>query len=129
MEFETKLMKKYPELFHKDKYGNPIQSYCGISCPDGWIPLVDKLCNDIVLCCKENNITFIIDKIKEKFGELRFYYSGGNEEIEKLINKAEKESLTICQNTGNLGKIRTDISWWRVLCDEEYMKIKNNNLK
>jgi hypothetical protein len=38
------------------------------------------------------------------------------------IHKAEKESLTICEVTGKPGKLRTDIGWYRTLCDEEYEK-------
>ncbi len=88
---------------------------------EGWYPLIKDLITDLINLTWNKEIT----QVKEKWGGLRFYINGGTPEILKRINKAEKESLTICEITGKVGELRTDIGWFRVLCDEEYLKIKN----
>lgn len=45
--FEEYLMEKYPMLFHVDESGNVLPPDCGISCPEGWRPIVDTLCATI----------------------------------------------------------------------------------
>ncbi len=64
-------------------------------------------------------------QIKEKFGTLRFYYSGGDEYISGIINFAENMSGEICEVCGNKGKLRNG-SWIKTLCDE-HNKYKEEN--
>jgi hypothetical protein len=66
-----------------------------------------------------------VTQVKEKFGGLRFYINEGTDEIFKRISEAENKSYEICEVTGEPGTLRTDIGWYRTLCDEEYEKIKN----
>jgi hypothetical protein len=37
---------------------------------------------------------------------------------------AEEESLTVCEVTGEMGKLRTDIGWYRTLSDVQYKTVK-----
>ena len=67
----------------------------------------------------------VLGKIKEKFGGLRFYINSGSGEIFNRISEAEDKSMEVCEVTGLPGKLRTDIRWYRTLCDEEYNKIKS----
>ncbi len=46
--FETKLMEKYPSLFHKNNDGTPKYAECGIGCTKAWQQIVDDLCGSIV---------------------------------------------------------------------------------
>ena len=66
-----------------------------------------------------------ICQVKEKFGGLRFYINEGSDEIYKRIVRAEDDSYKICEVTGDVGELRTDIGWYRTLCEDEYLKIKN----
>ena len=88
---------------------------------EGWYPLVKELIEDLIELGWDKQIC----QVKEKFGGLRFYINGGSDEIFKRIVKAENDSYNICEVTGTEGKLRTDIGWYRTLCDEEYEKIKN----
>ena len=60
--------------------------------------------------------SFKATQIKEKFGTLRFYYSGGDDYINGVINFAENMSCDICEECGDKGKLRNG-SWIRTLCD------------
>ena len=55
-------------------------------------------------------------QIKEKFGGLRFYYSGGDEYIDGMVRMAEVWAGQTCETCGNVGK-RRDGGWIRTLCD------------
>ena len=56
------------------------------------------------------------DQVKEKFGTLRFYYTGGDEYIHGLSAMAESMSGVTCEECGSPGKVRTG-GWLRALCD------------
>lgn len=55
-DFESYLMEKYPSLFNTDADGKLLPPDCGIYCPPGWQPLVDRLCKSIVWRVKNNCI-------------------------------------------------------------------------
>jgi hypothetical protein len=81
---------------------------------DGWFGILEKACKKIA---KLDNGTFKFDQIKEKFGELRLYYSGGNQEIGKIINEAESESLKTCEHCGTKRNVTTEgAAWILTLC-------------
>jgi hypothetical protein len=44
-----------------------------------------------------------IQQVKEKFGGLRFYYSGGDERVSGMVSFAEQLSYKICKETGERG--------------------------
>ena len=46
MEFEQKLMDKYPDLFYKNEDGS-LECPCGVWIPQGWEKIVDNLCGAI----------------------------------------------------------------------------------
>lgn len=50
--FTDELMKEFPSLFNKDDAGELVSPDCGISCPEGWQPLVKTLCAAIVSHCE-----------------------------------------------------------------------------
>lgn len=59
----------YPEFFEN--------VYCGNSCPDVWLPLVDRLCHLIERRMKHEKdpLSFLkVSQVKDKFGRMRFYY-------------------------------------------------------
>jgi hypothetical protein len=63
-----------------------------------------------------------IDQIKEKFGQLRFYYDGGDTKVAGMVSFAEYLSASICQNTGNRGSLCKRGSWYATLSPEEAEK-------
>jgi len=78
----------------------------------GWYPLVKKLIEDIIAICPDVEVS----QVKEKFGGLRFYIYGGTDEVYELIDKAEKESFTICENCGSEEDVTTEGGWLLTLC-------------
>ena len=57
-----------------------------------------------------------LDQVKEKFGTLRFYYTGGDDEISGMVRMAESWASKSCEECGNVGK-RSGEGWVRTLCD------------
>ena len=86
----------------------------------GWIHLIAQLNTDISYIDPHYKIA----QVKEKFGGLRYYvdlsiHQGQDTArhiIEVLINHAESQSFSICENCGQLGKL-TNSSWRKTLCD------------
>ena len=99
----------------------PIKDCCIFECDNGWFPLIKSLIEDLI----ELGWNKQVCQVKEKFGGLRFYINKGSNEIHNRIRQAEDESYKTCEVTGKPGVIRTDIGWYRTLCDDEYLKIKN----
>jgi hypothetical protein len=56
-----------------------------------------------------------LDQIKEKFGTLRFYYTGGDDYIDGMVRMAESMSGVICEGCGNVGE-RRDGGWVHTYC-------------
>lgn len=137
-ELENKLYEKYPQFFvNKDK--TPMQSpMCfGIETGNGWYEIISNLCwmikqhednkewrkkyleeNDPEKLKQESQYFQVkFDQIKEKYGGLRIYFSGGDDYIDGLVSMAEAMSYKICEICGNKGKPNKS-GWITTLCEE-----------
>jgi hypothetical protein len=56
-----------------------------------------------------------LDQVKEKFGTLRFYYSGGDDVIDGMVRMAEAMSGVTCEGCGNVGERRGG-GWVHTYC-------------
>jgi hypothetical protein len=56
-----------------------------------------------------------IDQIKEKFGELRFYYSGGDPSVSGMVIFAEYLCRQTCEVSGEKGELCVRGSWFKTL--------------
>jgi len=90
----------------------------------GWNLIIKNLIQDLIRLGWNKEVI----QVKEKFGGLRFYINEGTDEIHQRIGQAELESMKTCEITGRPGKLRTDIGWYRTLCDEEYDRIISKNI-
>ena len=114
------LIEQYPFL----KVKNP-----GYSCTwtNSWLDELEPgwkaafgldFCKELAEAIKKDNCEdkFEFLQIKEKFAELRVYYSGGGPEVRKVIAKYEELSRYIC---GRCGQPATKITrgWYYPLCD------------
>jgi hypothetical protein len=90
----------------------------------GWNLIIKNLIQDLIRLGWNKEVI----QVKEKFGGLRFYINEGTDEIHQRIGEAELESMKTCEITGKPGKLRTDIGWYRTLCDEEYERIISKNI-
>jgi hypothetical protein len=113
---------KYPEMF---------EQCFEVWCPQGWIPMVEELCDKIYEIDKQVKI----QQIKEKFGGLRFYYQGSlydeGAEVDALVTEAENNSYKTCQECGIMdnGKVVTGGRGWIVTLCESCRENKNGNSK
>ncbi len=113
----------------------------GFECSDGWYQILDSLCSQIQSHIDWSHKNYAWDKewnaehpddkrkvrkpvpqvvavqVKEKFGGLRFYYEGGNDQIFGMVRMAEAWAANTCEECGAPGKMRNG-GWIRTLCDK-----------
>lgn len=137
--FSQHMEKTYPEIF-QGKYG-------GFAIGPGWWPIVESLCKQIQSHIDWRNKTraalleknphnhpildevpqVVVEQIKEKFGGLRFYYQGGDEEISGMARMAEVWASHTCEECGAPGQARNG-GWIKTLCDK-HEEIRQENLR
>jgi hypothetical protein len=57
-----------------------------------------------------------LDQVKEKFGTLRFYYTGGDDEISGMVRMAESMSGVMCEECSAPAKTHGP-GWIRTICE------------
>ena len=128
-ELDTQLCKKYPEMMVNRNKSMMETCMCwGFECGDGWFKILDSLMGNIQHHIEWNNKNFekgykqykqvpqvTLDQVKEKFGTLRFYYTGGDEYIRGLVSMAESMSAITCETCGNPGE-QTRGGWIKTIC-------------
>jgi len=111
-----------------------------LSISTGWLPLVDKLCSmikhkldtivkyndkwleiEIINSLKHATNEALVEdfkiiQIKEKYGGLRFYVDGADNEIQAWIHFAESTSYDICQECGTNQNLGNTKGWIRTVC-------------
>jgi hypothetical protein len=65
-----------------------------------------------------------IAQYKEKFGTLRVYADGADDDVDGMIRFAEYLSAKTCQDTGQSGSLRNVGGWYITLSEEQYSKVK-----
>lgn len=78
--------------------------------------LIYRLSQAISTHTEPIGLDVVATQVKEKFGTLRFYVDGGDEEVFRLIDVAEKESATICEACGAPGTLVSK-GWCSTLCE------------
>jgi hypothetical protein len=58
-----------------------------------------------------------LDQVKEKFGTLRFYYTGGDDYISGLVSMAEAMTEVTCEECGKPGT-QTKGGWIKTACED-----------
>jgi hypothetical protein len=121
--FAKQMEEKYPKMF-ANKYG-------GFAVGEGWWPILEALCANIQSHIDWRNEQFnkygrgtevqqvVVEQIKEKFGGLRFYCQGGDDEITGMIRMAESWAGRSCETCGSPGSSRGG-GWIRTLCDKHH---------
>ena len=107
---ESVLAKAHPDLFADVR--------CGISIGIGWVPIILDLAEAI----KSHGKQVVVEQIKEKFGGLRFYYSG--DDIEDFVSAAEDFCWNHCEECGGparrnmAGEVWRTSGWVKTLCED-----------
>ncbi|AWM92544.1 hypothetical protein DJ564_17865 [Pseudomonas sp. 31-12] len=118
-EFEAYLCKKYSKIFRlkaHDIVGG--YDYFGFECGDGWLVLLDTLCGEIQRHVDANNLLQVeARQVKEKYGGLRFYYTGGDDIIHELVKLAEDLSNITCDICGGAASSEVIQGWVVTRCN------------
>ena len=129
-ELDKLLCEKYPKMMvNRDKSMMETCMCWGFECGDGWFTILDQLMSNIQHHIDWNNKNFekgykqykqvpqvTLDQVKEKFGTLRFYYQGGDDEISGMVRMAESMSAVTCEQCGNPGTTGGQ-GWITTLCE------------
>lgn len=110
-EFAKRMEEKYPHMFTRP--------YGGMAIGPGWFKIIESLLSNIRnhTDWKKDCTPVTIIQIKEKFGGLRVYYSGGDDTVRGLVTMAESWAHGTCQECGECGTLRPGV-WLRTLCDK-----------
>lgn len=74
---------------------------------------MERLCRQVQARVDNRAIEQVVfQQIKEKYGKLRIYYSGGDDYTEGLIDMAEEVSAMICENCSSAGELITLKGGW-----------------
>jgi len=131
------LYEKYPDLF-QNRLKSPRESPMGfgVECNLGWYEIISSVCWMIVQHERnqEDNRKYLenndpeklaslpeyfpvkFDQVKEKYGGLRLYFTGGDDYIRGMVRMAEAMSYNICEICGNKGQPNKG-GWITTLCD------------
>ena len=115
--FAKQMEERFPKMF--------AEPYGGFACGEGWWPILEALCGQIQHHIDWKNKTtevvaqVTVGQIKEKFGGLRFYYSGGDDVIDGMVRMAESWASRSCETCGNRATKQTT-GWIKNLCDEHF---------
>jgi hypothetical protein len=123
-ELDELLCKKYPKMMVNRNLPMTETAMCwGFDCGDGWFEILNQLMGNIQHHIdwrnkKEEVVTQVtLDQVKEKFGTLRFYYTGGDDIIDGMVRMAESMSGVTCETCGSPGQRRGG-GWVTTLCKE-----------
>jgi hypothetical protein len=121
-ELDKLLCERYPKMMvNRNK---PMQETCmcwGFECGDGWFNILDQLMGNIQhhIDWKNKNGEVVhqvtLNQVKEKFGSLRFYYTGGDDYIDGMVTMAESMSGVTCEECGLPGT-QTQGGWIKTAC-------------
>ena len=122
-ELDEYLCKVFPKIFAERNLPMQETAMCwGFECGDGWFNIINQLCQNIQHHIdwknkdKEVVAQVVVSQVKEKYGTLRFYYSGGDDTIDGMVSMAESMSGVTCEECGNIGESNNG-GWIKVLCE------------
>ena len=138
-ELEQQLNKDFPHVFYREANGRDPFSIFYFEVGDGSEPLIRKTAEKLeplfVKQIAEDPEGFKFgyyrtSQIKEKYGILRWYLSGGTDEMYEIVSKAEHESSEVCEQCGAPGKFRGfGTGWFYTACIEHCKEEDKDNLE
>lgn len=109
-DFTRQLKRKYPAIFMSSQT---------VECGPGWFVVIENLLEQIqqYLDTWPDKKGLQVSHIKQKFGELRINYTGGDDACAELIAQAAISAQAVCEQCGQPGR-RQAAGGIAVLCDE-----------
>ncbi|WP_412481384.1 hypothetical protein [Pseudomonas asiatica] len=106
--------ERYPLLFSDSSVDDIYSSR-------GWRDLLVSLCDTLQAQLDRHPEVpqVVVAQVRSKFGELHFFYDGGDSYCMGAVALAEQMSLKTCEQCGALGKLSTG-RWVSTLCPKHY---------
>lgn len=122
--------KKYSWLRLRDLYSGEIDTECDAmdDLPEGWKKAFGPMmCEELDIAIKAAGLEdeFIFEQVKEKFGELRMYYSPHAREVDEIIQKYEVLSSNICIHCCKPDVPMINTGWISPICRDCYYELSN----
>lgn len=126
-ELAETILKECPIIYRGAILGPDKNLMCfGFECGSGWYNLIlnlslkiERLTEQLIERGVESEYLPVVVQVKEKYGGLRFYLNVSTEEMDELIEKAEEESLEICEECGKAGRLMAVYGrFHRTCCDD-----------
>jgi hypothetical protein len=135
-ELQNQLYEKYPDLFSNRNKSRMESCMCwGCEVGNGWYELLSSVCWQVsqhekniedrkrILADQPEKIKAELeyfpvkfDQVKEKYGGLRIYFTGGDDYVDGIVSMAEEYSYKVCEVCGNSGKPNKG-GWITTLCE------------
>ena len=113
LEKEQEIYTRFSNIFKNKDHTSSCMIY-GLDIGDGWTDLFVNMLEEIEAYEATDHVKHKIEneiyhkvvaaQVKEKFGGLRFYYDGGDENIAEIVHRAEKLSTKVCESCSAAGK-------------------------
>lgn len=118
-EHQQFLFETYPSLYSEAHFHISQSCRCWkITAGDGWYEILRKASHEITEIIERKNLDpslYCFTQIKQKFGELRIYMTGSDEDIQQVIYRAMEASMTRCEDRGKPGQMYRE-GWMRTSC-------------
>ena len=120
-DWKIELIRAHTRLFYPLKEDlEGAQGYP--ECNDGWRDLIERACVRIENAL-DNGDTIKISQIKEKYGTLRFYWSGrlpseAKAKVDEVVDLAKARSAFTCEIYGAEGRLYSCGGWLATACSE-----------
>ncbi len=115
MYFKMKEKLPYPKEIN-ERVNNGMGCYSQIG--EGWFNIVRELDKKISELCPD----YVVDQVKEKFGELRYYVNNisteNREKVKNLIQEAREKSQKTCDMCGKKGKLYSHLGFLATRCEK-----------
>ena len=104
------------QLYRSRPHSPPLPASYTFECGDGWLALLYRLSHALSAHAESAGLDVVATQVKEKFGTLRIYVDGGDEEVDRLLDEGELESATICEVCGAPGTL-SNSGWCSTRCE------------
>jgi hypothetical protein len=120
-DWRIELLKEHPRLFH-GPIDRPYAAEGYPNCEEGWRDLLEQCCARIEIALAGGGALRVV-QIKEKFGALRFYWSGylpdaAKAKVDEAIALAAALSACTCEICGAEGRLYNRDGWLATACPE-----------
>jgi len=120
-QLHDRLYDAFPRLFPEHTLPVDVSPIgWGITCGDGWFGLLWSLCGDLQELIGRESEEARDDvravQVKEKLGGLRFYMRRATPAMLERIQRAEAQSLHVCDVCGDPGTLIRGVGLWRTRC-------------